>query len=77
MRGKHMKTRANLFINGRSQAVRIPKDLAFRGVDAVYVEKQGNAVVLTPVRKTWESFTDEPAAAEDFMKLRPRLLKSR
>ena len=72
-----MATRASLFINGRSQAVRIPREMAFKGVDAVYVEKRGNSVVLTPVRKTWESFSELEPAAEDFMKLRPRLMKSR
>ena len=68
--------KAKLFINGRSQAVRIPKELAFSGIDAVNVEKRGNAVILTPARKTWESFTKLPAAAEDFMVIRPRLMKS-
>ena len=71
-----MRVKASLFVNGRSQAVRIPKELAFRGVDAVYVEKRGNAVVLTPVRQTWESFAALEAADEDFMALRPRLLKA-
>lgn len=70
-----MAVKASLFTNGRSQAVRIPKDMAFRGVEAVFVEKHGKSVVLTPVRKTWQSLTEEPCAAEDFMRLRPRLLK--
>lgn len=68
--------KAKLFINGRSQAVRIPKELAFTGIDAVYVEKRGNAVILTPARKTWESFAELPAAEDDFMVIRPRLVKS-
>ena len=65
-----------LFINGRNQAVRIPKEMAFKGVDAVNVEKRGNALILTPARKTWESFSELPLAEEDFMTLRPRLVKS-
>ena len=68
--------KAKLFINGRSQAVRIPKELAFTGIDAVNVEKRGNAIILTPARKTWESFADLPRADEDFMVIRPRLVKS-
>lgn len=68
--------KAKLFINGRSQAVRIPKELAFSGIDAVNVEKKGNAIILTPARKTWESLAELPAAAEDFMVIRPRLVKS-
>lgn len=68
--------KAKLFINGRSQAVRIPKEIAFEGINAVNVEKKGNAVILTPSRKTWESFAGLPAAEEDFMVVRPRLVKS-
>ena len=71
-----MTIKAKLFINGRSQAVRIPKDLAFAGVDAVHIEKRGSALILTPVRSTWESLADLPCAADDFMQLRPRLLKT-
>jgi len=68
--------KAKLFTNGRSQAVRIPKEIAFSGIDAVHVEKRGNSVVLTPIRKTWASFVDLPAAGDDFMVVRPRLVKS-
>ena len=71
-----MSTEAKLFINGRSQAVRIPKNMAFKGVDAVTVEKKGTAVILTPARKTWQSFADLPAAEEKFMAIRHRALKS-
>ncbi len=71
-----MPIKANLFINGRSQAVRIPKDLAFRGVDAVNIEKQGNALILTPIRKTWSSFSELSKADEDFMMIRARLMKT-
>jgi antitoxin VapB len=68
--------KAKLFTNGRSQAVRIPKEIAFQGIDAVNVEKRGNAVILTPVRKTWESLAELPKAEDDFMVVRPRLIKS-
>ena len=44
-----MKT-AKIFQNGRSQAVRLPKDFRFDG-DEVFVHKVGNAVVLLPVRR--------------------------
>jgi antitoxin VapB len=70
------RVKAKLFINGRSQAVRIPKELAFSGIDAVNVEKRGNAIILTPARLTWESFADLESADEDFMVIRPRLVKS-
>ncbi|MDR3138682.1 MAG: type II toxin-antitoxin system VapB family antitoxin, partial [Treponema sp.] len=44
---------ARLFINGRSQAVRLPKEYQFKGND-VYIQKVGDAVILFPVDKQWE-----------------------
>ena len=58
---------AKLFINGRSQAVRIPKELAFQGVNEVAIRKEGNKLILEPVRKTWTSFADLELADDDFM----------
>lgn len=71
-----MSTKAKIFTNGRNQAVRIPRELEFRGVDAVIITKQGNGLLLTPVRSTWSSFAEEAAADDDFMRIRPRLVKS-
>jgi len=44
---------AKLFYNGRSQAVRLPRDYRFEG-EEVYIKKIGNAVVLIPKNKIWE-----------------------
>lgn len=46
---------AKLFINGRSQAVRLPKNYQFSGTD-VYIQKVGEAVILLPHSKLWEVF---------------------
>ena len=46
---------ARLFINGRSQAVRLPKEYQFNG-ESVYVKKIGDAVILVPFDKEWEVF---------------------
>jgi antitoxin VapB len=40
---------ARLFINGNSQAVRLPKEFRFEG-DEVVIKKVGSAVVLLPKR---------------------------
>ncbi|QQO07576.1 type II toxin-antitoxin system antitoxin VapB [Breznakiella homolactica] len=48
---------AKLFTNGRSQAVRLPKDYQFIGED-VYIQKVGDAVILFPKDKDWEIFLD-------------------
>jgi len=42
--------RAKLFQNGRSQAVRLPKAFRMKG-DEVHVRREGDAVILEPVKK--------------------------
>lgn len=51
-----MKT-AKLFQNGRSQAVRLPKEFRLDG-DEVYIKKTGNVVQLIPVAGSWDTFFD-------------------
>jgi antitoxin VapB len=58
---------ARLFVNGRSQAVRLPKEYQFRG-DNVYVQKIGEAVILVPFDKEWEVFMHGlNSFSDDFM----------
>jgi antitoxin VapB len=65
---------AKLFINGRSQAVRIPKPFAFKGVNEVSIRKEGNKLILEPLRKTWTSMADLDLADDDFMAERPEIM---
>jgi antitoxin VapB len=66
-----------LFKNGQSQAVRIPKPLQFVGIDEVMIRRQGNAVIITPKRKSWASLADvEDKADADFMVSRPELMET-
>lgn len=61
---------ARLFKNGRSQAVRLPKEFRFEG-DRVYVKRVGNAVVLLPYSGSWEGlFESLGAFSDDFMEER-------
>lgn len=64
-----------LFKNGQSQAVRIPKPFQFVGIDEVMIRRQGNAVIITPKRKSWVSFADMGVADTDFMVLRPEMIE--
>jgi hypothetical protein len=44
---------AKLFSNGRSQAVRLPKEFRFEG-NEVSVRREGDAVILEPLKpRTW------------------------
>lgn len=58
---------AKLFQNGRSQAVRLPKEYQFSG-DDVFIQKHGSAVLLIPHEKAWEVFMEGVNGfSEDFM----------
>ena len=58
---------AKLFINGRSQAVRLPKEYQFKG-NNVLIQKVGNAVLLFPQEKSWEVFLNGlNSFSDDFM----------
>jgi len=48
-----MRTTAELFLTGRSQAVRLPRGLWFEG-DEVVAKRFGNGVLLLPVDAPWE-----------------------
>jgi antitoxin VapB len=43
-------TRAKLFDNGGSQAVRLPREFRFEGKE-VSIRRQGDAVILEPVKR--------------------------
>ena len=59
--------KAKLFQNGRSQAVRLPKEFQFSGSD-VYIQKHGEAVILIPREKAWEVFLEGlNGFSDDFM----------
>lgn len=61
-----MRTIAKVFVSGRSQAVRIPKAFRFE-CDEVYVEKEGDQLILTPKRKSWsEYFSGSIPFSDDF-----------
>jgi antitoxin VapB len=58
---------AKLFQNGRSQAVRLPKQYAFDGQE-VYIKKLSGVVVLIPKKNPWRPFLDSlNRFTDDFM----------
>jgi len=46
---------AKLFMNGSSQAVRLPKEYRFEG-DEVCIDKVGDMVILSPNDRSFERF---------------------
>ena len=61
---------AKIFMNGRSQAVRLPKDFRF-DCDEVFVYKHGEGVLLAPKKSSWNDFFDQPSVfGDDFLNSR-------
>lgn len=61
-----MKT-ARVFKNGRSQAIRLPKEFRFSGKD-VFVKKMDNIVMLFPMDNPWVSLIGSlDKFSDDFM----------
>ncbi len=61
---------AKIFLNGRSQAVRLPKDFRFSDND-VFIKKIGKMVVLLPKDDPWSSLVNSlDQFTDDFMETR-------
>jgi antitoxin VapB len=59
---------AKIFENGRSQAVRLPKEYRFTG-DEVAANKIGDVVILMPKDNQWSGFLNSfELFSDDFMK---------
>ena len=62
-----MKRTAKLFMNNRSQAVRLPKEFQFNARE-VYIRKERSNIILSPRPLDWNSYLAEgPVASESFM----------
>lgn len=58
---------AKLFKNGKSQAVRLPKQFKFQGTE-VYIKRIGRNVMLIPKDDPWESLISSlDNFSDDFM----------
>ena len=54
-------------MNGRSQAVRLPKEYRFDS-DEVYIRKQGGSIIISEKKPTWDEFFDAKSAfGSDFL----------
>lgn len=59
--------KAKLFMNGRSQAVRLPKEYRFEGSE-VYIRKIGQTVILIPYHSPWQTLIQSlDLFSDDFM----------
>jgi antitoxin VapB len=62
-----MQRTAKIFMNNRSQAVRLPKEFQF-ATSEVFIRKQGDDVVLSARPEDWSAYlTTGPVASDEFM----------
>ncbi|MDQ5911260.1 MAG: antitoxin VapB [Pseudomonadota bacterium] len=59
-----MPKTAKIFMNGRSQAVRLPAEFRF-DCREVFIEKQGETVLLRPKPLGWDDFFARPSCVPD------------
>lgn len=53
--------KTTLFYSNRSQAVRLPKDVAFPdGVRSVVILREGRRRVIVPANAVWDDFFETP-----------------
>jgi antitoxin VapB len=62
-----MPRTAKVFMNNRSQAVRLPKEFQF-STSEVFIRKQGDDVILSPRPVDWSAYlASDAVASEEFM----------
>jgi antitoxin VapB len=62
-----MQRTAKIFMNNRSQAVRLPKEFQF-ATSEFFIRKQGDEVILSARPEDWSAYlTSGPVASDEFM----------
>ncbi len=64
----------SVFKNGNNRAVRIPRDMDFEGVSELEIIREGDSIILRPVRPTWSSFSEQEQADPDFLAERENVI---
>ncbi|HHM4664909.1 TPA: type II toxin-antitoxin system VapB family antitoxin [Pseudomonas aeruginosa] len=66
----------SIFNNGRTKAIRIPRDMQFdESVTELEITREGDVLILRPAqRPSWESLLEVPAADADFLIDRPNVI---
>jgi antitoxin VapB len=62
-----MQRTAKIFMNNRTQAVRLPKEFQFT-TSEVFIRKQGEDVILSARPNDWSAYlTSGPTAPDEYM----------
>jgi len=62
------KTQTKVFKSNKTQAVRLPKAVAFdESVTEVEIVAVGSTRIISPAGKSWDQWFDGPGISDDFM----------
>jgi antitoxin VapB len=62
-----MERTAKVFMNNRSQAVRLPKDFQVKASE-VFIRRSGDEIILSPRPTDWSAYLENgPVASRGFM----------
>lgn len=64
----------SIFKNGNNRAIRLPRDLDFEGVSELEIVREGDCIILRPVRPTWSSFISLEKAEAGFLEERENVV---
>ena len=59
-------TKAKVFMNGRSQAIRLPKEFRVSGDDVYITKEKGKLIIFELPQKTWTELIKDLPAFPDF-----------
>jgi antitoxin VapB len=67
----------SVFQNGGNRAVRLPKNMDFTGVNELEIRREGDTIILRPVKPSWETFNAFDKADADFLSNRPDVIEGK
>lgn len=56
-----------VFKHGNSRAINLPQALGFDRINKLEIAREGNTIILRPVKPDWASFLQEQKSDADFM----------
>ena len=64
----------SIFKNGKNQAIRLPKDMEFDGINELEIIKEGDTIILRPTKASWLSLLSNEKADDDFLTERDEVI---
>ncbi|MBS9437373.1 AbrB/MazE/SpoVT family DNA-binding domain-containing protein [Photorhabdus noenieputensis] len=53
--------------SGNNRAVRLPRDLDFEGVNELEIIREGDIIILRPIKPSWNSFLQQEKTDSGFL----------